>query len=71
VSTRTTLRTLPADQAADILARLDRGEGLSNVDFSRMGHGMETFLRYAQMSSPATAKFHDALRPHLKKRANA
>jgi len=36
-----------------------------------MGHGMETFLRYAQMSSPATAKFHDALRPHLKKRANA
>jgi hypothetical protein len=66
-----TLQTLPADQATDMLSRLDKGESLSNKDFANMGQSFEMFLRYGQMGDAAVSKFHSALRPHLERQAAA
>ena len=73
MSTRSkpSLATLPPDTARDMLARLDAGESLSTADFAACGQGMERFLRYAQLSPRARAKFHADLGPHLKRRAAA
>ena len=61
-------RATPA-QCADMLARINRGETLSNADFAHLGYSFERFLQYAQFGPKQLAAFNAIVVPSLEAKA--